>query len=263
MYRQELQFLSSGCRCTAFWYAPGDWRRPTRLPTIVIVPSGYGLIGPAKHGECGQASIELAKLFAAAGFAVFAFDGRGQGISEGLRSSQHDVVEDLSAALTFLRTACDGTDPLRMGLFGQSVGGMAAILAAERDPTIRSIVIWGTLPRYSVTKTESPPRLPKLLAHLWEQSGRNKPLEQFANDYPVIDPIDHIPNVCQPVLIAGGSEDKDLFRLEEQQALLSAAAKSPQAMLLELKGQTHHITHTCGSFAAMASIFSAWFAQTL
>lgn len=188
--------------------------------------------------------------------AALCYDGRGQGDSEGERTGHHLAVEDLHAALGFLRSNCDVVDTKRIGLFGQSVGGMAAVLVAERDEGISSLVLWGTLPRYSLTKTE-------LLRPTYEKTTKDKPFDEFLRGFTVIDPVDHIGNLHQPILLAGGSGDTMFFRTEEQMQLFNSAKKSSNVMLLEVKSEIHRMRHWSPSFATLSRILSAWFSETL
>src|SRR5512139_2594953 len=73
---------------------------------------------------------ELAAMLARRGYWVLAFDFRAHGESGGSRSSLglHEQ-KDIEAALTFL-TARPGVDRNRVGIFGFSLGGSSAILAA-------------------------------------------------------------------------------------------------------------------------------------
>lgn len=259
----DAQFLSPGFPCRAFLYLPDGWRRPITLPTIVIVPGGKGMRSDAKDGDCGFGLVELAKSFARNGFAAFCYDGRGQGDSERERTGHDLAVEDLHVALGFLRSNCDVVDTIRIGLFGQSVGGMAAVLVAERDEGIRSLILWGTLPRYSLTKTEPEARLASVLRPTYEKTTKDKPFDEFIRDFTVIDPIDHIGNLHQPILLAGGSDDTMLFRTEEQMQLFNSAKKSSNVMLLEVKSEIHRMRHWSPSFGTLSKIFSAWFSETL
>lgn len=64
------------------------------------------------------------------GFNVFAFDYRGYGRSEG-EPSRRGVVDDAAAAVGYVRSR-PGVDPDALYLWGQSMGGQAAILAADQ-----------------------------------------------------------------------------------------------------------------------------------
>jgi fermentation-respiration switch protein FrsA (DUF1100 family) len=79
------------------------------------------------HGNAGNVGINADSYLwlAEAGFAVFAFDYRGYGLSEG-EPTFPGINEDARAALALLPTL-RGVDPARIAVFGQSLGGAVAI----------------------------------------------------------------------------------------------------------------------------------------
>ena len=96
--------------------APGK-----NMPAIIIC---HGL------GANKSDFTELAVLLARRGYRVLTFDFRAHGESGGSRSSLgHHKQKDVAAALAFL-TAHPGIDGRRIGIFGFSLGGATAILAA-------------------------------------------------------------------------------------------------------------------------------------
>ncbi len=263
----EFEFLSGGRRCNGLYYLPENWCRPTKLPTIVIVPGGQGILSTPREDDCGRGLPELAKNLADDRFAVCCYNGRGQGDSEGARSGHDLAIEDLAAALTFLREACDAADGRRIGLFGQSVGGMAAVMVAARDEGIKSLVLWGTLPRYSVWKQKQEQISDGTMEVLWEKAAKEeawagKTIEDFVREFQTFDPIDVIGQLTQPILLAGGSQDKEYFRLDEQSEFFEVL-NSKRVMFLKVKGEPHRIRHGSPSFPILAKLFSAWFKETL
>ena len=263
----EFQFVSAGCRCSGLYYLPNGWCRPTKLPTIVVVPGGMGIMSTPRGEDCGRGLPELAKSFAQDGFLACSYNGRGQGDSEGARSGHNLAVEDLAAALTYLRDECDAADGRRIGLFGQSVGGMAAVLTAARDDGIKSLILWGTLPRYSVWKQKQQLGGDGTMEVLWqraskEEDWKGKSIEDFVREFQTFDPIDLIGKLSQPILLAGGSEDKEYFHADEQSDFFEAA-NSKRVMFLKVKGEPHRIRHGSPSFPILAKLLSAWFRETL
>ena len=256
-------FQSGGCRCSAWFYTPITWRHPSKLPTIVLVPGGHGFVIKQKERDCGFGLAELAKTFAAEGFAVCGYDGRGQGESEGKRTGHNLAFEDLEAALACIRESFDPADGQRIGLIGQSLGGMASAVVAGRDKGIRSLVLWGTLPRYTILKTEGSDRAGEVMKGIYEEAGGDVPFDDFVREFKMLDAIDYIGQLDIPILLAGGSEDNRFFRMNEQAELLEAAKASQQVMLLKVKGEPHRTRHWSPSFPLLAKLLSAWFSETL
>ncbi len=80
----------------------------------------------------------LATELATRGVNTLSFDYRGHGRSTGVRGrwTLDDLADDTLAAISYARQ--HGLD--RVHLVGNSLGGMIAILAGERDPHIESVV---------------------------------------------------------------------------------------------------------------------------
>lgn len=104
------------------------------------------------HGFAGQKTgrfrlyVDLAEALAKAGIAVLRIDFRGCGDSEGdfLTMTPQAQVSDALKGLEFL---CEQKeiDCNRIGIFGRSLGGMIAILAAATFQNIKSICLWAPL----------------------------------------------------------------------------------------------------------------------
>ncbi|MEP9390970.1 alpha/beta fold hydrolase [Gordonia sp. VNK1] len=128
--RRDVDFLSDGTRCAA-WFFPASETSPFRtdsgVPVVVMA-----------HGFCGTKDSGLepyARALADAGLAVFAFDYRHFGLSEGQprqRVSMSGQVADYHAAIDAAATQ-PGVDGGRVVLWGLSQsGGHVLIVAAER-----------------------------------------------------------------------------------------------------------------------------------
>jgi len=104
----------------------------------------------------------FATRLAAAGIGAVAIDLRGHGSSSGTPDGVTGTAEDLSrsvrdvaAAREFLRSRPDlFTD--RVGIAGASVGANLAVLAAQNDQTIRSLVLLSPGLEYRGLRTEQP-----------------------------------------------------------------------------------------------------------
>ncbi|NMO03030.1 alpha/beta hydrolase [Gordonia sp. TBRC 11910] len=131
MNRLTVTFNSYGTRCEAWFYpGPEDSRfdGPTGRPVVVMA-----------HGFAGTKDSGLepfALRLADAGFAVFAFDYRGFGASEGQvrqRISMADQADDYRAAIAAVG-ARPGIDRNRIVLWGLSQsGGHVLVVAAGRS----------------------------------------------------------------------------------------------------------------------------------
>ncbi|HBE69163.1 MAG TPA: hypothetical protein DDW52_13515 [Planctomycetaceae bacterium] len=84
------------------------------------------------------------------GYNVFVFDYRGYGTSEGT-PDRDGLLADSLAAIDYVKSRADGT-PNALVLYGQSMGGQLAIVAAaqRRDSGIQVVVSEATYSRHSM-----------------------------------------------------------------------------------------------------------------
>lgn len=128
---EPIQFLSDGLVCRGDLHTP-DGDGPY---TTVIMAHGFGL---TRH--CGLEPFRDA--FLAAGYAVFQFDYRHFGDSEGMPRQlllPGKQVADWHAAILCMRKRED-VDTRRIVLWGTSFAGGLVTVVAARDPGIAAII---------------------------------------------------------------------------------------------------------------------------
>lgn len=104
------------------------WYTPPSEDAVVLVGHGYANVRPA----------EMHALFARHGYGVLSWDFRAHGESQGsLCTVGHDEALDVEAALDY---ALVQPGVSWVGIWGGSMGGVAALHAAKRRPEIRAIV---------------------------------------------------------------------------------------------------------------------------
>lgn len=115
-----------GLRFQCSWFKPYPARR---VPCVVYC-----------HANCGGRYDGLEALFVLReGFSLFCFDFCGSGMSEGEYISLGFYErQDLVAVIEFLMLKSDEVDGV--ALWGRSMGAVAAIMYASKDPWIRCIV---------------------------------------------------------------------------------------------------------------------------
>ena len=123
--REDLDFYSKGTRCAAWFYMPETENKP---PVIVMA-----------HGLGGTRELRLyeyAERFAAAGYAVYLFDYRNFGASDGKKRQLINVrmqLEDWKNAIDFIKKD-SRVDADKLLLFGTSFsGGHVVWLTAHRN----------------------------------------------------------------------------------------------------------------------------------
>jgi uncharacterized protein len=131
-FRQEDHvFKSRRKRCAAWLYLPTGATRPP----VVVMAHGFGA-----QRDFGLPA--YAERFAARGMAVFLFDYRNFGASEGeprnlVNPWRH--LRDWKAALAYVRSL-QQVDGERVGLWGSSYSGGHVIVTASRDSGVSAIV---------------------------------------------------------------------------------------------------------------------------
>lgn len=125
-----MAFPSSGVRCAARLYRPSG---TSPQPCVVMA-----------HGFSGTIDnlVAYAERFVAAGLAVFAFDYRGFGESEGEPRQLMNTAQQRQDWVAAIATArqTEGIDPDRIALWGSSFSGGHVIAVAASDPRLAAIV---------------------------------------------------------------------------------------------------------------------------
>lgn len=104
------------------------------------------------HGLAGHKSghyriyVELAKRLTELGIAVFRFDFRGCGDSEGdfTEITVEGEVSDAMTAMQYL-ASLPFVDPARIGVLGRSFGGVISVLLAAQFKNIKSLALWSPM----------------------------------------------------------------------------------------------------------------------
>jgi len=199
----------------------------------------------------------VAQRFAHAGLAVVTFNFSGSGVgadgesfSEAERFGRATPTRD-QADLALVWDAFRGGDlvpgmpaPERVGLFGHSRGGAAAIVHAAARGDCRALVTWSAISSYH--------RWGKETVRKWREEGkvdivntRTGEVLPLFTDYlddleahgDALDPVAAAPSVAAPWLIVQGSVD-EAVKVREARQLLEAADTS-RTRLLVIEGGSH------------------------
>jgi pimeloyl-ACP methyl ester carboxylesterase len=137
----------------AAWFLPAQDSAGTveagRHPAVLVLP---------REGETLPDRLPLLAALTRRGFAVLAFDHRGQGASGPFRTDPLALVYpeyriDAASALDILWHRPE-VDTVRVGVLGESRGAVLALALAGRRPEVRAVVAVGT-PRNWKTYLES------------------------------------------------------------------------------------------------------------
>ncbi len=129
--KMEKEFASHGLRCAGWLYLPEGVERPP----VVVMAHGFG-------AEAAFGLPDFAEQFASAGMAVFIFDYRTFGESEGqprnlVSPKRH--LEDWRVAIQHLRGMREVNGD-KMALWGTSFSGGHVITIASEDASVSAIV---------------------------------------------------------------------------------------------------------------------------
>ncbi len=182
---------------------------------------------------------QLADSLGRRGIAVLRMDDRGTGASTGAfkGATSADFAEDVRAGLAYLRTRPE-IDAGRLAVMGHSEGALIAPMVADREPTLKAIVLlagiarpgMGTL-KYqmtnllqhdtSLTTTRRDSAIAAIPARIDIMMARDPWMKYFL----LYDPSQTARRVTTPVLILTGDHDQQAVpeQVPEQEAAFKAA----------------------------------------
>ena len=171
------------------------------------------------------------------GIAVLRMDDRGTGASGGTfkGSTSADFAEDIRAGLAYLRTRPEIRAD-RLGVLGHSEGAMIAPMVADKEPTLRAIVLLAGIaePGRSALHFQlknqidhdtklTPEKRDALIAEIPRKIDAMMAADPWMKFFLTYDPAPTLRRVKTPVLILTGSRDQQA--VPEQVALQEAAFK--------------------------------------
>jgi fermentation-respiration switch protein FrsA (DUF1100 family) len=210
-------------------------------------PPQNGVVVLVAHGYAGKRSTEMHALFARHGYGVLAWDMRAHGESEGeLCTVGYAEAEDVETALDF---ALSRPGVRHVAAWGESMGGVATILAGARRPEIEALVVDSA---FTTLEDELTVRVPMPLL---------RPLIRFFAEQEVggsiqaVRPVDQIGRLSpRPVFIIQGLADRSI-PLDSGQRLYEAAGEP--RFLWEEEGISHVDMYTAqpGEYEARVIAF--------
>lgn len=203
----------------------------------------------------------LAKALTDAGFAAFRFDFTGLGDSEGdfAKRTLSGNVSDVTRAATTLVEM--GFGPC--GLLGHSLGGAAAILAAHKLKTVRSVV--------TVSSPSDATHVKHLLAGTEDDfaddgradvtiGGRTFELEVgFLHDLETHDVLEAVADLDRPYMVVHADDDT-VVSVTEGEQLYEAAPHHKRFARYPSGG---HLFGDRDAASQLAEDITAWFSETL
>jgi len=235
--------------------------------SAILEKPGSEVLGYVLYAHCftcgksiGTAT-QLSRGLVKRGFAVLRFDFTGLGSSEGDFSHTNfsSNIEDLVAAADYMRKHLQAPDIL----VGHSLGGAAAIIAANHIPEVRAVA------------TIAAPSDPAHLTHLLRETvptirqqgwahvtigGQSFTLrQQFLDDISEHSLADALKSLNRPYLVLH-SPDDELVEFEHARHLFDLASQPKQ--LVSLNGADHLLSKTRDAEHA-AQVIADWSQQYL
>ena len=180
---------------------------------------------------------QIADSLARRGIAVLRMDDRGTGASGGTfkGSTSADFAEDVRAGLAYLRTRPEIRAD-RLGVLGHSEGALIAPMVAEKEPTLRAIVLLAGIAQpgrsalYFQLKNQiehnaklTPDMRDSQIAEIPKRIDAMMAVDPWMKFFLTYDPAPTMRRVKTPVLILTGSRDQQA--VPDQVALQEAAFK--------------------------------------
>jgi uncharacterized protein len=181
---------------------------------------------------------QLADALARRGIAVLRMDDRGTGASGGTfkGSTSADFAEDVRAGLAYLRTRTE-IRANRLGVLGHSEGAVIAPMVAEKEATLRAIVLLAGVAeparsalhyqlknQYEHDTKLTPEKRAELIAGIPKRIDDMMAADPWMKFFLTYNPAATMRRVKTPVLILTGSRDQQAA--PEQVALQEAAFKA-------------------------------------
>ncbi len=281
-----------------------EWKvGETAVVGQLYVPEGPGPFPGVVlcHGFAGVKEFLIpayAERFAEAGFAALTFDYRGFGGSGGERGRiiPEQQIDDIVSAVEFL-TAQHDVAIEHIALWGTSLGGANAVVAASREPRVKCLAVQLTFANGERVVTgnmseEEKEKFLRTLTRLQERrvkTGREMMValgdvltdpqsaafyERYA-DHPALNievpmltvaetlkhkPEEALPNLKVPLLVVGAG--KDLVNPPQESIHLYAAANEPKSLMM-LDDATHYELYEGEYLETVSRRQIEWFSQHL
>jgi len=223
---EDVSFVTDDSLTLRGWLIKPPVRE--RVLPGIIVCHGQG----ANRSDFTDLAVELSRR----GYYILTFDFRAHGESGGMRSSLgYHEQKDIRAALRYLRSRPE-VDGARIGIFGFSLGGAAAILTAAGTGQFAAVVADSAFAslrdqaRQAITTFYHLPSIPFLSLSVLGYEV------YFQTNVRNIDPAAVIGKVSPtPVLLIAGEGD-DLIPAENGRRLFAAAREPKELWLITVSG---------------------------
>lgn len=232
-------------------------------PAIVICPGFAG-------NKCGKFRmfVTLGKELAKKGIAVFRFDYRGAGDSEGEFQdiTLEGKISDTLKCLNFLANDPQ-IDSSRLGILGRSLGGAIAILTAGRFPSIKSLALWAPVFRSDPWRElwdsfQSHQKLDRAKQEILSNLPANIPNLEFLSQFFKLDMEQELTNLKKiPLLHIHGEQDQ-VVKIQHAKDFEVARSGLDNTRFIQLPKSDHDFSDPKEQSIAIRETCE-WFEKTL
>lgn len=230
----------------------------------VIICSGFA------GNKCGKfrVFVTLGKELAKHGIAVFRFDYRGSGDSDGEFTdlTLEGEISDTEVCLNFL-SQDPKIDPSRIGMLGKSLGGVIAILSACRFSHIKSLALWAPVfkskPWQQLWETfQLNGKLNPIEEELFKNLPAHFPNLEFLKEFFALDLEKHLEVLKDiPLLHIHGNNDQ-VVTIEHAKDFENARNGMQNSLFIKLPKSDHHFSDIQEQKIAIEET-AKWFIKTL
>ncbi|MGQ9629819.1 MAG: alpha/beta hydrolase [bacterium] len=254
---KPVVFKSAGKQIVGILHAP-KMRSRERKPGVVFF-HGFAM------DKSSRLFVRTARALADEGFFVLRFDFAGSGDSEG---NFEDItiegeIADGGEAISFLAHQ-RGVDPRRIGVVGNSLGGVVAACLAGRDRRVKSVALWSADADLRATTArflgeEDYARALKEKQIVWREWVAGS---AFVSELSLIDPVSEILRSEAPVLILNGERDSVVPPEDGMKYYDALQAKGRRAAHIVIDG-ANHLFSSPEWVDEVSAITVDWFSKTL
>jgi uncharacterized protein len=242
------------------------FHKPLHLKNYPAILFCHGL-GGHKVGHY-RIYVELANLLSSKGIATLRMDFRGSGDSEGdfAAMTLEGEVSDACVGLSFLENH-SGVDSSRIALFGRSMGGAVAVMAANKYKKAKSICLWA--PIYNANDWQD--KWKRLHSEDLDSSHKQQlmtiegqtPGYEFYKQLFSMNLDKDIANLSAlPMMIIHGNQDHMVKPDHSEQILKNRLHASGKTKFIQLPNSDHHFSDLDEREIAVAET-CAWYEETL
>ena len=232
---EEVAFASLEGTMLSGWFIPSPKQAEGQAARgVVILCHGMN----ANRGE----ALPWAERLWREGFALLLFDFRGMGNSDGdLCTAGYYETQDLRGAVKYLNSRPDVTD-VPMGVFGFSMGGATAILAAADEECIQAVATHGAFATLNGAIAQRCRKHFGPLAPVVSWGALLLATRWFPVSPTLVSPINVVARLTpRPLMLLHGSRDR-VVNLADAHALHAAAGHPKILHILPRSGhrRIHH-----------------------